>query len=247
MSDEQSRQKSGVEAPDHFFMMEARAKGYQTYLSRLKKGGKSGISELFGSAEDVFSGPAEIEPVSGIDFSGLEAPNPEQRNKRAIFFAELVRQHCADFLREHVWACQDGKFGSQTQKTAQRFESDEEFSAVVKDLTCVSLYITAIEQRILDSKVDWLQSLFSFSMAMLDRIVTGPSVPEIMSRYDYFEVPKLCQKAASSVGERLGFGLVGTPAWSGVHDFLAKSGPARREALQQALTSPIERVLEEIG
>ncbi|HEY9868607.1 MAG TPA: hypothetical protein V6D08_05535 [Candidatus Obscuribacterales bacterium] len=235
------RASAKIEAPDHMFIWEAPARGYQMYLARLKKGGKSGISELFGSAEDVFSGTVEMEPVPRLDTTNLQPESMDETKQRAAWFAQSVRKQCADFLREHVWSCQDGNFGKETQKQATAFDSDETFSAAVKHLCCVTVYLTALEQGALEKDAKWLQDFLGGSMSILDRMLVGPSVGQIMQKYDFFEVPKVCQRAASHVGEMLGFGLVGDSAWNAVREFLLASGQERRSSLQAALERPPQR------
>jgi len=93
------------------------------------------------------------------------------------------------------------------------------------------IYLTALEQNVLQTKLQWFQKLFAISFCAIDQILVGPSTAEIMRQYDFFEVPTVCQKGASRIGDRFGFGSVGTPAWSAVQKFLITSGASRRELL----------------
>jgi len=107
MSDENHKSDG---APSHLFLIEARAKGYQLYVERLKKGGKSGISEMFGSAEELFAEKVEAQPVELLDLSQLTPPDSSELERRAIAFAESVRQVSGDFqstsggVRMESWA-----------------------------------------------------------------------------------------------------------------------------------------------
>ncbi len=239
MSDENENSNRNDEAPGHLFLIEARAKGYQLYVERLKRGGKSGISEMFGSAEEVFAERIETQPVDTLDVSQLAPPSSDEFEDRAIAYAQSVRKVSGDFLREHLWGCQDGKLGADVQKQATKY-ADDGFSAVVKDMCCLMMYITTLEQGVFESKFQWYQQMFALSFKVIDQVLDGPSTAEIMRQYDYFEVSTVCQKGASRIGDRFGFGLVGTSAWSAVQKYLVTSGATRRELLRAALEDPLE-------
>lgn len=235
------------EAPDHMFMFQARVKGYQIYMSRLKKGGTSGISDLFGSAEELFSDPVEVQPPPVLDLPASNPPPADEMRPRAIYLGRKTRAGTGDFLRDHLERCERGELGTATKKKALAFEDTKAFSAAVKELACVSLYLTAIEQELLKAEGHWAQSLIGGAISAVDKMLAGPPAETIMEKYDFFEIGKVCQKAASATGDRLGLGLVGDPAWNAVRKFLLGNGANRYQLLASTLSRTIEQLAEDLA
>jgi hypothetical protein len=240
-------QSAPDETPSHLMMLRFRTLGYQKYVSGLKRGKTSGISDVFGSAEDFFADDVEIEPAPRLDLFTLEPVGAEDYKRRAIFFAHFMRISCRDFLRDHICDCQEGAYGPEIKKQALLFDSDELFNDSLKELSGVSVYLTVLEQGVLEDESNWLQGFLSSSLNILDRMVVGPSLIAIMEKYDYFEIPKVCQKAATSIGDRLDLGLLGDSAWSSVRRFLLTSGQARHDFLKVSLCDDPESIAEQIA
>src|ERR1700738_2852934 len=99
MGDEQKQ-----ELPDHMMLMSIASKGYRHYISQLKKGGRSGISGIFGSADELLS--ASVPTPTPLNLSDAVAPgNREELDLRSLYFAQLACTQCREFLEDFLSRC----------------------------------------------------------------------------------------------------------------------------------------------
>lgn len=233
----------GPEAPDHLFDMELGVKSYQHYLTHLRKGGKSFVSEQFGSAEDLFSGGIEIPTPTILDVSGLKPESDNEFFTRALFFTQSVRKYCRDFLVDHIGRCMTGEFGTKACKISNQGVDPQGYSAAMKELICASIYLTSIEQSGTNTP-EWLGELLGAGLSVVDKLVVGPPVGQIMERLSAVQGYKCCQKAATSMCEGMQIGSVGCGTWTAINEFLHESCHMRYDVLKAALSEPVQVISE---
>lgn len=241
---EQKKKKIAKAMPGSMILIYARARAYQQYISGLKGGKRSGISQVFGSAEDLFSDEFEIPPTPKIDVAAIEY-GTEENQWRALFLADILQGHAQQVLKDHIARCRSGEFGQQTAKASKDKIKQETVPMVVKEFCSLYLYLAAIEQGVLEEATpEWLQEFFGLSISILDMDFPGRSVDEIMQSFDYCDVGKLSQKLASSIGRHLGFGLVGEFAWNNFRKRILSDGLLRFEFFERSLKTPLSEIKE---
>lgn len=234
------------DVPPNLTLFHVRARAYQQYVSGLKAGKRSGISDVFGSAEDIFSDETEVPPVNKMDFAPLPAGTQDERQWRALFLVNRLRKRAKDILKEHLNRCRAGQYGEKTQKAAEPKVPAELVGVMSKEICCVYLHTTWLEQGLFEAEPpQWLQELFALTVAAIDLEMDGAGVEsaeETLNRFDYCEVSKLAQKLSSSIGKHLGFGIVGEPAWNDLRKQFLCDGPVRFEIISDASTLSAEQL-----
>jgi hypothetical protein len=225
---EQKAQEDGS-MPGHLTMQEISTKSYQTYLRHLKTGGKSGISDIFGSAADIFGGELNLQHEL-IDWAKWDK-GPELLRHRSTNLTSKVVFECGQFLDQ---LCQEIRCGALS--TAQTKDIPEErYSASLKGLCTAYLLLLSFEQ-IVDESVTprWARVFLWDALQGMDEIMPlPPSVNDILNmlcQKDEDDIPQFLREAAICVCSTLKAGSVGEPAWLAVHDFLSKAA-ARRATL----------------
>ncbi len=237
MVDENEEHKGS--APSHLNMLQVRVKGYQAYMSKLKGGGRSGISENFGSAEALFASPIDAPPIQILDTSTLQ-PSEEELPVRANTFADLIFEAGYEFAMDHTRKCSNGLYGPDVAKIAKKGIPVSQLGSAVKEISCVVAYLTALEQKILDSEEQtWQQELFGNIMMCLDKLLPDPSCDVVLGKYGHLDAELLCLKAATGFGQLLGVSEMGDLAWSATREYLVLSSPTRFSYLKQALENNI--------
>lgn len=229
-------------------MFDVRAKAHQQYLAHLKGGTRSGISETFRSAEDLFSTPVKAPPIPRLDKSGLHFDDPDQFEWRGIYFVQVIRAFSLDYLLMHIQNSRSGSFGAAMQKKAGKQLSVETFRKSVKELCCVQIWLTAIEQEAVGSQAqEWLLDFFGMCFSIADQLLDEPPSQYLLQTNYNFEDPgKISTKAASAIGRQLGFGDIGTHAWNGLRADLLRSGEQRFTCLRTALLTRMPELDEKL-
>lgn len=230
--------------PASVSLMYMRAKAYQYYVSGLKSGRRSGISNMFGSAEDLFSDNIELPPTPVVDVAAIDFGSSEEMQWRALFLVDRLQRHADSLMRNHVGRCRSGEYGNEVKKAAQAKVEPEKVKVVIKEFCAVYLYLLAIEQGVLEAgeSNQSLQEFFAIAVSVIDVDMPGRSTEEIMSSFDYFDVGKLAQKLSSSIGKHLGFGQVGETAWNDLRKQLLSDGPTRFELFNTCLELPLSEI-----
>lgn len=245
---DQKRSELEKSMPSSMILIHTRAQAYRRYVSGLKGGKRSGISQMFGSAEDLFSDDVELPPTPKIDAAAIELGTREENQWRTLYLIDRLRKHANKMMKEHVRRCRAGEFGPETQKAFKPVGAAV-VSVVIKESCALYLYLTAIEQDVFEENApQWLQEYFGLAVSVLDMDLPGRSVEDIMSAFDYCDVGKLSQKLASSVGKHVGFGSVGEHAWNDLRKRILGDGPLRYGYFESSLTLPlseIKRLLKE--
>lgn len=240
MGDQQEEQKNLGDAPSHLNFFSIRAKGYQSYLSNLKGGGKSGISENFGCAETLFATTIDTPPVEILDTAGL-APTEEELPARANLFADKVFEECYEYAMGFTQKAGKGEFGPEVKKANKKGIPLDQLAGAVKELSCVFAYLAAIEQQILDAdEPTWQQEVFGNIMVCLDKLLPDPTCDRVLGKYGNVDAEMLCLKAATGFSQLLGISDLGDLGWVATHEYLVRSHTNRTKWLKQALESPVE-------
>jgi hypothetical protein len=246
MSNEESKKEN--EVPSHLFSLEARARSYQIMMSRLKGGARSGISDMFGSAEDVFSEHIDVPEIPKLDLSTVELSDQDERQWRAIYLTLLLRSACANMLKTQLKSSRAGEFGPEVARLARQPVPAKTFDAAIKELCCGSVYLLALEQGLMESESEsWFGDFIQICMSAVDGMLPGLPVLEIMRSYETAEANKLSQKVASALGRRIGFGEMGDEAWKSLRKLFLCSGITRYQLLTQAVQSPLAAVHADIA
>lgn len=229
--------------PSNMILIYARARAYQQYISGLKSGKKSGISQMFGSAEDLFSDDVELPPTPKVDVAAVELGTQEESQWRSLYLVDQLQLHSNNMMKDHVGRCRSGSLGQEAMKAAKSKVDGETIKIVMKEVCSLYVYLIAIEQGVFESDApEWLQEFFGRSVSVTDMEMPGRSVDEIMSGFDYCEVGKLSQKLASSIGKHLGFGAVGEVAWNDLRKRILSDGMLRFELFERSLSLPLSDI-----
>jgi hypothetical protein len=248
MSKEEDNQSPPFDdAPDHLSLINMRAKSYQMQIAKLKAGARSGISHTFGAAEDLLSDPVEIPEIAKFDQTSVD-PGVKERQLRAIFLTRQVIAICAALLKNHIDTSRRGDFGTEIEKKSLSRGIGNAFDPALKELSCVWLYLIALEQGVMEEDVaPWFKEFFGTCMAAANNMLQGPPVPQIMQGYETYDPNKLCQKAASAVSRHLGFGEVGDRAWNDLRKRCLCAGPERLDLLTKALKTELSEVEKQLS
>ncbi len=231
------------EPPGHLGMMWLSSAGYKSYLTNLRKGGKSGISNMFGSAADIL-GPGR--PAGTPLSPDVSPPVKEGRKKRYLYFSLLINALCRDFVNAYLAKCRAGDLGAEASKVIQQGVPESQIKSISKELTCISIFVTMMDQ---DGEVpDWLQLCLGESFLAADQLYSEPSADSLMEAlqsepFDY----GICDKTATKICHSLGLQKAGQAAHTPVHQFLVESGLQRRDCLQQALTESLDSLLAKLA
>ena len=242
MTSEDDPTQEKPDAPSHMLLLAARARAYQDYMSQLKGGSRSGISDVFGSAEDLFSAPVDVPPVLKLDTTKLR-PGEDELPLRSFYLARLHIKAAQAFLTAHMSACRRGDYGDFARQQAQKDVPTPVLSAAAKALSCVTGYLTALEQGILDeSDETWQQEIFGNFMLALDKLLPEPSCDEVLQQYGQFEFSKICQKLPSGLAVTIGFGETGDPSWNAFRQFLLCGGNERHDIWKNSLALSVDQL-----
>lgn len=170
----------------------------------------------------------------------LQPQDKEEESERAIYVATVLSAGCADFVQGFVIDCRAGDMGGDLQKAATKQFSDREFSGAVKELTCISIYLTVLDQGG-EAAPEWLSKLLFLSLKATDKIVPQPRAREIMQTHEFVTgLADICLDASVSCCRTLGFGDAANHAAVLMQIFLLQNTPYRTDVLRYALTQRLE-------
>jgi hypothetical protein len=235
-------------SPDHLFVFDAGAKGYKLYLQNLKSGTSSGISSVFGTAEDLFAKPLEIQAPPVFDTRDSQPEGSDAFQWRAIYFAHAIRFLSREYLFRHFHRCRSGEFGATVQQSARVKLAPEAANTAIKQLACAHIYMTDLEQnQVKTDTARWLDEFFAGCFAIIDKICEGPNSQELLKNvYNATSTEKIAQRASTAVGATLKFGDIGNSDWDVFRIDLLGMGRLRYEIFEKSLTTPMEQLREEL-
>lgn len=224
------------EPPVHFAIMSIAAEYQKYYVNSLKEGNRSGISDKFGNAASILVPPIP-EPTPISNEKDFEPKNDVDFNEKAQKLQDSMRLFCQQFLSKFLDDSRQGKHGMSLQallnrKPDQRLDHEKVF---LKELVCASLFVSVLDQGDIEHVPEWVQAFLGRAFFKSSQIIKTPSVEEIMQTYSSMEDYEVCRLIAERCIKRLGLKDVPDSAVLPVYEFLYRSGPQRRELIQQAL------------
>ncbi len=229
--------------PDHLAWMSLTSKGYSLYLNRLRKGGRSGISIMFGSAADLL-GTAEPQPTPLTGGDALAPKNKEEFEKRALFLAYQARDFCRAFLEQHINRCLSGEFGEPIKEALSA--GIPRLDNALKELTCISVYLMMLDQGAQDSIPEWLLNVLGRGLQNTDNVISEPPASQILDSYASLADYSVCHTTAKKVSAQLGLSKFGPAAGEAIHQFLLDGGTDRCRLLTASLEEPFEKILQQL-
>jgi transposase-like protein len=222
--------------PVHFAIMSIAAEYQKYYVNSLKEGNRSGISDRFGNAASILVPPIP-EPTPISNDRDLEPKNVVDFNEKAQKLQDSIRIFCEQFLSKFLDESRQGKHSTSLQallnrKPDQLLDVEKVF---LKELVCASLFISVLDQGDIELVPEWVQSFLGRAFFKSSQIIKTPSVEEIMQTYSSMEDYEVCRLIAERCIKRLGLKDVPDSAVLPVYEFLYRSGPQRRELIQEAL------------
>lgn len=238
-----------LEAPEHLGIMSAMSDGYKYYVGYLKQGGTSGISSIFGSADDLLSpgsDPKSAPQETGFDINKIAPISDDDAGKRIMFLAEAVNHDSRRFLGSFSVEAQTGSYGEDFTELARVGISNKAFKSALKHLTCVNVYLLALNTGEFGRLPSWFQSFIGACTDMIDILNFGPKVEQILQPYTSTSEEAAIEKAVTAVAHTLGLGTLQNIASVPLREFLLSYKTQRSERLRTALTMPIADLLEEL-
>lgn len=231
------------EVPEAFRLQDLMSQAYKAKLERLKRGGVSGISEAFRSAADLFFEDTEPVAPPKLDWVQLK-PHDADLFARRAYLAHLMRVISRDIVNIYLDECQNGQFGPKIKAVAD--PSDEVFSALIKELACVNICLTRMEQIDNESPA-WASDYLRESIPLLDSLVIGPAAVRLLQLVDGDSKTKTYRAFTANLCRELGFGEVGDPCWNFIYFKIKGVGQLRYNILHSSLARPIEDIASELG
>jgi hypothetical protein len=117
-----------------------------------------------------------------LDEGDIRLSGADEVKHRALFFATALGISCSNLLKLYIEGCREkaNREGNASGATVEH--SGPEFGAAVKELLCVSVWLTLLEQ---DSKVpDWMRNFALEAMADADKLYADPPARSVMESYD---------------------------------------------------------------
>ncbi|HEY9867749.1 MAG TPA: hypothetical protein V6D08_00960 [Candidatus Obscuribacterales bacterium] len=170
----------------------------------------------------------------------LMPQSKEEEAERAAYVAAVLAAGCADFVQGFLLDCRNGLMGEALQKAAGRELSDNEFSAAVKELTCITIYLTVVEHGG-EAAPSWLSRFLFIALRATDKIVPQPRAREIMQTHEFVSGSEdIALDASVSACRAMGFGDAAAHAAVPIQIFLLQNTAYRSDVLRYALTQPLE-------
>jgi hypothetical protein len=243
---------TGEQMPGHLIMQKVSAKSYQDYMGKLKRGGSSGISDVFGQASEIFGGRI-AEETDRLDLASF-ADAPAELDRRAAYLVAAIYDGCKGFLsrfavqpNEHSHSNTESMgTGSKTGKEESGSGAPSKLDSALKGLVTANLMLLALEQSERGATPPWFASFLGQIFKEADRILPTPTLNEVLyviSKGGVSTEPGvIARDAATSVTNILGAGAVGESAWSDLHNALTGASKLRYSLLKNVLEQPVEKL-----
>ncbi len=222
--------------PDHLAAQDISSLSYKDYVNRLKQGAKSGISDLLGSAADLFGDSSALPVAPKLEIASLR---PESERVLASSFQKLARctaYDCREFLNRYVNDCENGMYGASIRQASTSPCVRANFDRALKFLVCTSIHLSAVEQIDPATGPDWLKELVFLCLCFADKLTDEPPLNAIM-RYFTSDRQQVCKAGANGVIRELALGQTGDDGWNAVLTYLRESGQKRFEFMKAVLSS----------
>jgi hypothetical protein len=224
------------EQPEHMTLMAVAAKGYRYYIQQLKRGKKSGISGIFGSAEEILTGTTP--PPKPL--RDAQQPAADQFEARSLFLAYIADNGSRRFLDQYVVQCRLGKFGDDVLAKMTKPLPAALLCALSKEMSCVMIYLILLDQGHQHPAPDWLMRFFGAALRNTDRIAANPTAQRILETHTTAADYGCCASVARDICKQLA--IQNDLAEEAIADFLLAGGDGRRELLQRSLDQPFDTI-----
>lgn len=235
--------------PGHLTLMSITSAGYKHYLTYLKKGGTSGISDIFGSAAVLFGQTANEapKPTPLPKDRRWELETGDEPARRELYLAQITFNQCRELVEGLLSRCRAGDFGEPAQKLAKGGVSDACVDKAAKELACISIFLMILDQGGPEPVADWLQAFLGRAFLNVDQICAEPPAGDLMDTlagepFDY----NVCKVAARGARSVLGIDETTASFEAAVQEPLWQSGNLRRDLLISALKAPITVISKEL-
>lgn len=160
--------------------------------------------------------------------------------ERALFLSTALGMQCTHLVRAYVAHCEKHiKEGDQTPDVSR-----EGFSEAVKEVLCLSIWMTLYEHA--EAQADppeWFKAFLAQSLTLSDRLYPTPQAKELMAKYKLSDGVELaCQLASMNVCHRLSLGSTAPDASIYLAQLLLQDEKKRAEILKTALTLPVSEL-----
>lgn len=184
---------------------------------------------------DTFQVLPAHEPTPGKDAS-----------ERAIFVASSLALAQADFLFSLIKDLRTGLLSTDLKQAASRTFSEKEFDGGVKELTCTSIYLMALEQGGVSSP-NWLKSFLLLCFKASDLVISQPCAQEIMQTHEFLTMEDLLRETSLDTYHNLGFKGQIEPLTQKISSFIVSGKNIRARILELALTSELHQLQEKLA
>jgi len=169
----------------------------------------------------------------------LQPQSEEEAVDRATYLACSLALNCADLVTGTLMRCRSGELGDSVRKASAKAFSQQEFAAAAKELTCIAIYASVLDQGA-DEAEEWLKDFLFLCLRVSDKIFTQPRARDIMLTHDTITtLPGICQDASTSACRSLGLGGMAKDVAVPMKDYLMLTRKYRCDLLLYALSQPV--------
>ncbi len=176
-------------------------------------------------------------PQTG-SFQVLEQHRPSDepdRRARELFLTAGVGILCSKILKEYMDHCEQASTEGKTHKATTM----EQYSATVKELLTISIWLTLFEQATQELPT-WFKEFIIDCHAIADKVQPKPPAAETNRKYNMNSpVTEICTEVSISLCMELDLGATANDALIYLGDLLAGAQANRAELLEFALTQPV--------
>jgi len=169
-----------------------------------------------------------------LKVAALPAPGPNERTRRAIFFATALGFDCIELLSSFKVSFQKSSKGTGNSTAKLEFDS------AVKELIGLNLYLTSLD--LCGGEPDsWLVKFILDALVASDKLNPLPPAQEVLKHYEqYGNASDACAAAAARIYAQLCPSESNSPAANALQDLLSRDADKRRILLKTALFEPFE-------
>jgi len=170
----------------------------------------------------------------------LKPVDDTESSLRAVYFASTLTIACLDFIQSIIASCRNGQYGEELAKAALNVIPDKAFQSAVKEITCVSVHLTMLDQGG-ETAFDWLKQFIWLTIEASDQMLKEPSAASIIKMHESANgFDSTCYQASVNAIDQLNFSANKQSLLDPVRIFLLSNRQYRAQLLQYALSQPID-------
>lgn len=182
----------------------------------------------------------DISTSSG-DFRVTDEHRPTEENDyraRVLFLTAGLGILCSKILKEYMDHCDKAVVDSGNHKVQPNMTM-EDYSAAVKELLAVSIWLTLFEQA--NHPIpDWFKRFVLDCQTVADKVQPKPTTEEINKKYNLNSpLIELCTEVSINICNQLNLGATANDAMIYISELLTNTKDDRRQLLQFGLTQPV--------